>query len=1035
MIDAILQWSLSNRLLVVVAAVGLLIWGTVEALRMPIDVFPDLTAPTVTVLADAHGMAPEEMERLVTFPIETALNGAAGVRRVRSSTAIGISVIWVEFEWGTDIFRARQIVSEKLQLARSTLPPEMEPPVLAPVSSIMGEIMFLAVTSEAHTPMDVRTQVDWEIRRRLLAVPGVSQVIPIGGDKRQFQVILNPERLAAYGVSSQDVFDALRHSNEDTSAGFYLEGGQEHLIHGLGRLTRVSDIQQTVVALRGEQPVTVGDVADVQMGAAQKRGEGSYNGAPGVIVGIQKQPGVNTLALTERLDDVLDELSQSLPEGMVIHRHIFRQADFIRVSVDNVADALLDGAILVVVIVMLFLLSGRATIITATAIPLSLLAAALVLQWLGGTINTMTLGGMAIAVGALVDDAIIDVENVARRLREDTRRPPEERRPLHVVVFEASKEIRTSIVFATLIIILVFLPLFFLHGVEGRLLEPLGLAYVVSLAASLLVALTVTPVLCLWWLPSSRMVSKGEEPTLIRWMRAWYGAALRFVLPRWVWLAAPSLVAMLLSLAALSWAGRAFLPDFNEGTLTVSAVTLPGTSLQQSDALGEVVERVMLRHPEVVSTARRTGRAELDEHAQGANAAEIDVTLDMKERSKAEFLSALRRDFAALPGMNLIIGQPISHRIDHMLSGTRANIAVKLFGPDLYELRRIAQRIQGAMQGVEGVVDLSIEQQADIPFVTIRLRRAAIAGYGLRVEEVAEAMETAFAGQVVTRLLEGQAAFDLVVRYDPDLVKRDLDKLKRLLLQTPTGAWVPLEAVADIRRDLGPNRISRENASRLIVIMCNVAERDLQGVVGDIQRKLAADVPLPAGYHVEYGGQFEAAEQASQTLLWLGLVALLGIFMLLQVAFSSTRDALLVMLNLPLALIGGVVGVYLSGGVLSIASMIGFITLFGIATRNGIMMVSHIRHLVQVEGEQDLTRAVLQGAEERLAPILMTALASGLGLLPLAMAAGEPGAEIQAPMAVVILCGLVSSTLLNMFVVPALYRRFGALRQALDDVG
>lgn len=1028
MIDAIIKWALDNRLMVVVAALGLLLWGGLEASRMPVDVFPDLTAPTVTVLADAHGMAPQEMERLVTFPIETALNGAAGVRRVRSSTAIGLSVIWVEFEWGTDIFRARQIVSEKLQLARSSLPPEMEPPVLAPVSSIMGEIMFIAVTSPEHTPMDVRTQVDWQVRRRLLAVPGVSQVIPIGGDKRQLQIILEPERLVTYNISPLEVVQALQHSNEDTSAGFYLEGGQEYLIHGLGRLTKLHDIEQTVITTRGQQPVTVKDVARVSVGAAQKRGQGSFNAEPAVIVGIQKQPGVNTLTLTRRLDKVLDDLEASLPKGMVIHRHIFRQADFIQVSVDNVTNALLEGALLVVLIVMLFLLSGRATVITALAIPLSLLTAALVLQWMGGTINTMTLGGMAIAVGALVDDAIIDMENVARRLRGEARKPPEARRPLPVVVLEASKEIRTSIVFATLIILLVFLPIFFLHGVEGRLLAPLGLAYVVSLAASLLVALTVTPVLCLWWLPRSRMVLHGLEPAPVRWMQRIYRGMLTPLVTRWKLLALPSLLLLILSLAALGWTGRAFLPDFNEGTLTISAVTLPGTALEQSDTLGKTVEETLLRHPEVVSTARRTGRAELDEHAQGANAAEIDVTLAMKDRSKEELLAALRKDFSKLPGMNLTIGQPISHRIDHMLSGTRANIAVKLFGPDLHELRRQAQKIQGLMEGVEGVVDLSTEQQADIPFLTVRLKRDAIAAHGLRVADVAESIEVAFAGKAVTRLLEGQAAFDLVVRHDPETTRDNLDQIRRTPIQTRGGAWVPLEALAEIRRDLGPNRISRENASRMIVIMCNVAERDLQSVVSDIQARVQSDLTLPTGYHIEYGGQFEAAQQASQTLLWLGLAVLLGIFLLLQVAFSSTRDALLVMLNLPLALMGGVAGVYLSGGVLSIASIIGFITLFGIATRNGIMLVSHIRHLHQEEGVQDLTQAVLRGAEERLAPILMTALASGLGLLPLALATGEPGAEIQAPMAVVILCGLVSSTFLNMFVVPTLYRRFGALR-------
>ena len=1032
MIDGIILWSLRNRLLVLVGGTVLLVWGAYVALTMPIDVFPDLTAPTVTVIAEAHGMAPEEVESQITFPIETALNGASGVRRVRSSTGVGIAVVWVEFDWGTDIYQARQIVAEKLQLAQAALPPDVDRPVLAPVSSIMGEIMFIALTSDRHSPLELKTAADWVVRRRLLAVPGVSQVIPTGGDTKQYQVLLRPDRLSAYALGVNEVVHALRETNENTSAGFYVDGGEEYLIHGVGRVHRPEDIAETVVAMRDGEPVLVRQLADVRIGPALKRGEGSHDARPAVVIGIQKQPGANTLELTGRLDGVLDEIQATLPEGMTINRHIFRQADFIAVAVHNVVAALRDGAVLVVAIVFAFLVSVPATGITVLAIPLSLVTAIVTLQALGATLNTMTLGGMAIAVGALVDDAIIDVENVVRRLRENAAKPEERRHPALGVVFEASKEIRGSIVFATLIIILVFLPLFFLSGVEGRLLRPLGFAYVVALAASLVVALTVTPALCSLLLPRSRAVRESGEARLVRWLKRGYEPLLLWVLPRWRLVSAVAFVALIGGLVALGGVGRAFLPDFNEGTLTVSAVTLPGTSLQESDRLGRMVEEILLRQPEVVGTARRTGRAELDEHAQDVNAAEIDVGLAMKERGKDAFLTQLRRELTAIPGMNVVIGQPISHRIDHMLSGTRANIAVKVFGDDLHELRRTAERVRVAMSEVPGVVDLSVEQQTDIPFLTIRFDRSAIARHGLRVRDVAEAVETAFGGQAVSRVFEGRAAFDLLVRYDPAVVA-DLDSIRDTLVATPAGALVPLHALSDVRRDRGPNTVSRENGERKIVVMCNVAGRDLGSVVDDIRRRVAATVPLPAGFRIEYGGQFESAEQASRTLLLLGGAVVVGILVLLFLALGSARDAALVMVNLPLALIGGVVGVVLSGGVLSVASMIGFITLFGIATRNGLMMIAHLYHLVESEGVYEPTVAVRRAAMERLSPILMTALAAGLALIPLALGAGEPGSEIQAPMALVILCGLLSSTAMNMLVVPPLYLRFGAVVRRLTS--
>lgn len=1024
MVTQIVRASLANRLFVLIAAAGLLIWGALEAVRMPVDVFPDLSAPTVTVVAEAHGMAPEEVETLITFPVETALNGASGVRRVRSSTSVGSAVIWVDFEWGADIYRARQIVSEKLQLVGETLPEEVPPPVLAPVSSIMGEIMFIALKSDAHSPMELKTVADWTLRRRLLAAPGVAQVIPIGGDTKQYQVTISPDRLALYGLTLEEVIGAVRRTNRNSSAGFVAQGGQEYLIRGLGRTRSVEEIGETVVAMRGGVPVTVRDIAEVRIGAALKRGTGSHSGDPAVVLGIQKQPDTNTLALTEELDRVIAEVEASLPAGMTIETRIFRQADFITIAVKNVLDALRDGAILVVLVVFAFLFSWRATAISLLAIPLSLVTSILVLKVLGASINTMTLGGMAIALGALVDDAIIVVENVTRRLRENRIREKPE--PSLRIVAEATREIQGSIVFATLIIMLVFLPLFFLSGVEGRLLLPLGLAYIIALAASLFVAVTVTPALAAYLLPRDRAVRDAREPWLVRKCQDLYRPVFRATVKRWKLLAAVSGGALAASAFMLLLAGRAFLPDFNEGSLTISAVTLPGTSLEQSDDLARMVEGIILAQPEVVATARRTGRAELDEHAQGVNASEIDVALQMQRRSKEAFLEDLRESLAAAPGMNITIGQPISHRIDHMLSGTRANIAVKLFGPDLYELRRQAEAVRAQMEPVRGLVDLSIEQQSDAPVLMVDFRRDVIARYGLQTGAVAEAIEAAFVGAEVSRVLENDAAFDLVVRYDPSAVA-DLDAVRDTRFVTAGGAQIPLKALADIRRDRGPNTISRENVQRKIVVMANVAGRDLLSVVEDIQANVAANVDLPQGYYIEYGGQFESATAATNRLTILSVVVIAGVFFLLYMAFGSGRDAALVMVNLPLALIGGVAGVYAAGGVLTVASIIGFITLFGIATRNGVMLVAHIRHLMVNGEEKTIEGAVERGAMERLAPILMTALATALALVPLALRSGEPGSEIQSPMAVVILFGLLTSTLLNMVVLPALYAKFGAM--------
>jgi len=1034
MIEHIIAWSLRNKLLVVLAGVLLLVWGGWQGAKTPVDVFPDLTAPSVTVVTEARGMAPSDVESQVTFPIETALNGAPDVRRVRSSTTIGLSVVTVEFAWGTDLFLARQIVAERLQLARAALPADIPAPAMTPAASIMGEILFIALASDRHSGMDLGNSAEQVVRRRVLAVPGVAEVVPIGGDTRQFQVTLDPERLAAYRLTVDEVAQALRDSNQNTSAGFMVDGGQEYLIQGLGRIEALDDIANTAVALRGAQlqPVLVRDVAKVEIGAAPKRGTGSHNGKPAVLLGIQKQPGANTLELTDRLDATLDEIEAGLPAGMKIERHIFRQADFIRVSVDNLLVALLEGAVLVMAIVFAFLLSARATAISLVAIPLSLVAAVLSMKALGATINTMTLGGMAIALGALVDDAIIVVENIVRRLRENRLKGPNQQVNSVRLVYAATCEIQGSIVFASLIIMLVFLPLFFLSGVEGRLMAPLGLAYVVSLAASMVVAITVTPVLAALLLPNSKTVRESIEPRFVQALKAGYRRVLDATITRWKTVAVVSMATLAVALLALSFAGRAFLPDFNEGSLTVGVATLPGTSLAESDRLGQMVENILLAQPEVVATGRRTGRAAGDPHALDVSASEIEVTLKMRERSKQDLLAALRADFARVPGTQIVIGQPISHRIDHMLSGSRSNIAVKIFGPDLMELRRLTQEIKQIAEAVPGAVDVTDEQQTDIPFLTVRFRRDALAQHGLSIREVSEVIEAAFSGLPVSRVQQGQASFDLVLRFDPS-VRANIDAVRATLITTRAGARLPLSALADIRNDRAPYSISRENVQRKMVVMANVAGRDLAGVVADIRKRVAAQVKFPTGYHVEYGGQFESAQAAARTLLLLGAAVTVGVFLLLYIAFRSARDALLVMLNLPLAMIGGVVGVFAAGGVLSVASIIGFIALFGIATRNGVMLISHIHHLLAHEGERDAAKAVKRGAEERLVPILMTALATGIALVPLALAAGEPGSEIQSPMAVVILCGLLSSTVLNMIVVPALYLRFGAIGRTLEN--
>jgi CzcA family heavy metal efflux pump len=1024
MIDALIRWSLRHRPVVVALAAALLMWGGWTASRIPLDVLPDLTAPTVTILTEAPGMDPLEIESLVTFPIESALNGAAGVRRVRSATAVGVAVVWVEFDWGQDIARARQTVTEKLTLVTASLPPNVEPPFLAPVSSIMGEVLFVDLESDRHSPLQLRTVAETVVRRRLLAVPGVSQVIATGGEQKQYEVVLDPARLAAHQVTLEEVETALTTANRNATAGFQVAEGQEYLVRGVGRLGDTDAIGAVAVTAANAAPVLIRDVGTVREGAAIKRGEGSHNARPAVIIGIQKQPAVNTLELTERIESTLDDIQRALPQGMQIHKDLFRQADFIEQSLQNLFIAFAEGAGLVILVVMLFLMNVRAAAITLLALPLSLVAAVMAMDRFGLTLNSMSLGGLAIAIGELVDDAIIDVENVVRRLRENATRPEMQRLPVLDVVYRASTEIRHSVVFATVIVALVFLPLFILGSVEGRLLRPLGFAYVVALVASLVVALTVTPVLCSWLLPNSRLIASGTEPRLTQRLKAGYERWLRHAFRYWRTVLATAAALLVAALVGIVTAGRSFLPEFNEGALTVSAVTIPGTSLADSNALGNGLERLLLSVPEVTSTARRTGRAELDEHVQGVESAEIDVRLSMKDRPREVVLEELRQKASLLPGTNVTIGQPISHRIDHMLSGTRANIAVKIFGDDVQVLRQLATQVQAQMAEVPGVVDLSAEAQADIPTLKVRVDPAAAARQGLETGAVAEALQTARVGHTVGQVLEGQIAFPLVVRYALD-DSTDLQSVGTTQIQTPDRRQIPLSTVATIQQDRGPNFVMRENAQRRIVVQSNVTGRDLRSVVNDIQARVGQNVTLPQGYHVECGGQFESEAQASRQLLWLSAGVIVAIFFILSTAFGSSRDGLLIMLNLPLALIGGVVGVYLAGGVLSVASIVGFITLFGIATRNGIMLVSHIRHLQEHEGVTEFRTAVIRGATERVVPILMTALAAGLALVPIALSAGEPGSEIQAPMAMVIMFGLLSSTGLNMVVVPILYERFG----------
>ena len=1027
MLDKLMQTSLHNRLIFLLMALGVLVAGVIVALDMPIDVFPDLTAPTVTIMTEAHGMAPEEVEKLVTFPIETVVNGASGVRRVRSNSIQGLSTVWVEFDWGTDIYIARQIVNEKLQIMRNTLPEGVDQPVLAPITSIMGEIMLVGLTAEETSPMELRTLADFAVARRIQSVPGVSQVLVYGGESQQYQVQVDPYKVAARGLTLHHVLKAVAESNVNATGGVFIDSGQEYLIRGLGRVRNVDEISHTVVSVHDRIPVLIKDVAEVAIAPAFKLGTASINNEDGVLLVIAKQPEANTLTLTKEILLALDEFRGSLPEDIIMHTDIFRQADFIEVAVDNVVRALVIGAILVMIILFVFLVNVRTTVISVLAIPLSLVIAFLALKILGFSVNTMTLGGMAIAIGVLVDDAIIYVENVYRRVRQNAAKPERERRPFREVVAAASSEIRSPIAMATPIVIVVFVPLFFLGGIEGRMLKPLGFAYVISILASLFVAVTVTPALSSFLLRNVSSRAKYGESWLVRKLKSLYEPTLRYVVKHKAIVIGASAVFVIVALTTLPFFGRSFLPEFNEGTFNISLATLPGTSLKESDELGKMVEEILLSHEAVLSTARRTGRTELDEHSLGSHAHELEVQLDLSHISKDELLEELRSDLALVQGTNITIGQPISHRIDHMLSGTRAAVAVKLFGPDLYQLRKYAEQIRQEMEEVEGLVDLFVDQQTDVPQVRIRADRKRMAMYGLRPADLDELIDVAFLGETTSQIYEGENRHDLVVRYAPQY-RDDLESIRKTLIDTPAGGAIPLEMVTDIRIDRGPNYISRENVQRKIVVQANVAGGDLRGAVDGIREKIEKNISLPPGYFVEYGGQFESEEEATRTMTLLSIISIVAILILLYLEFGNFRQAILVMVNLPLALIGGIVSILFTDGIISIASLVGFITLFGIAVRCGILMVSHYNYLIDEE-KKPLHEAVIQGSLERLSPILMTAMTTGLALVPLALAGDKPGSELQSPMAIVILGGLITSTFLNLIVVPALFIKWGRKEQ------
>ena len=1018
MLNKIIDFSLNNKLFILLASVILIVFGVYTADKMDIDVFPDLTAPTVVVMTDSEGMAAEEIERLITFPIETAVNGATDVRRVRSASMQGYSFVWVEFDWGTDIFKARQIVSEKMVTLSESMPKGVQP-VLAPQSSVMGEILFIGLQADTTTMMELRTLAEWVVQPVILATGGVSQVTIIGGDYKQYQVLADPQLMKYYQVTMNELADVCSGISENSSGGVIREYGNEYMVRGIARTFNLEELGNSVVKMNGNQPVYLNDVAEVKVGAAVKMGTASQNANPAVIISVSKQPNINTLNVTRNIEKNLEELQKTLPPDVKMDTKVFRQADFIETSVNNVARALVEGAIFVIIILFLFLGSFRTTLISVIAIPLSLLGTIIVMNLLGMNINTMSLGGMCIAIGSLVDDAIIDVENVYKRLRQNHRKPKEERESAFTVVFNASREIRASILNATFIIIVAFIPLFFLSGMEGRMLKPLGIAYVISLFMSLIVAMTLTPLLCKLMLSSDKYLEKNEkESWLTRNLAKYYERSLQWALNHKKIILSTAVSFFVVALILFFNMGRSFLPEFNEGALTISAVCKPGVSLDESDRLGKLMEEELLSIPEVRTTTRRTGRGELDEHSQSTNGAEIDVSYDLDKRSNDEFLSEVRAKLANIPGVATTVGQPLGHRIDHMLSGTRANIAIKLFGTDLNRLFTLGNQIQNAISDIPGLVDVSVEQQTEVPEIQIKANRLMLARHGISIDDFNRFVSLAFSGEKQTEIFEGQRSFDLILKLNPEY-STNIEGIKSALIDTESGGKVPLEEVADIVSSMGPNTISRENVQRKIVVSVNVAGRDVGSAVEEVQKTIASNIVLPEGYRLEYGGQFESAQKASRTLLLTSILAIGIIFLLLYQEFKNTKLAGLILINLPLALIGGVFAVFFTSRVVSIPSIIGFITLFGIATRNGILLVSNYQHLKA--DNVPLHQRVIRGSIDRLNAILMTALTAGLALVPMVFNGDKPGNEIQSPMAIVILGGLLTSTLLNIYIVPMIY--------------
>ena len=1019
MLNNIIKYSLHNRLVVMIASIALLLWGSYTAHKMEVDVFPDLNAPTVVVMTEAQGMAPEEVERMVTFPIETAVNGATDVKSVRSSSTTGFSVVWVQFDWGTNIYTARQIVSEKLSTLGDVLPGNVGQPTLGPQSSILGEMMIFGLTADSTSLQDLRTIADWTIRPRLLSTGGVAQVAVIGGDIKEYQILLDPARMKHYGISMDEVLAVVDNMNQNSTGGILYEYGNEYIVQGLLATNDVEEIGKGVIKTVNNIPVLLSDIATVQIGPKEpKLGLASERAKPAVLVTVTKQPNTNTLELTDKLDQAIVDLQKTLPSDVKISSDIFRQSRFIESSISNIQEALFEGAIFVVVVLFFFLMNVRTTIISLVALPLSLLVAILTLHGLGLTINTMSLGGLAIAIGSLVDDAIVDVENVYKRLRENQLKPAEERLSTLKVVFEASREVRMPILNSTLIIVACFLPLFFLSGMEGRMLIPLGIAFIVALFASTVVALTLTPVLCSYMLTTKRALKKNEkEPFVSRTLKVGYKKALEWALRHKKMVIGTSAALLIFSIIIMTGLGRSFLPPFNEGSLTINISTMPGISLEESDNMGRMAEKILLDIPEIQTVARKTGRAELDEHALGVNVSEMEAPFELDKRSRDEFLADVRHRLGELKGVNIEIGQPISHRIDAMLSGTKANIAIKLFGNDLNKLYNIGGQIKEAIQGIDGIADLTLEQQIERPQLQIKPKRDMLAKYGIPLPEFSEFINVALSGKVVSQVYEGGKVFDLTVKvHDDD--KANMEQIGNLMIDA-NGQKIPLHYVAEILPLVGPNTISRENVQRKIVVSANVAGRDLNGVVKDIQKTVGEQITLPEGYHVEYGGQFESEQAASRTLFLTSVISILLIFLLLFNEFHSMPLSGIIMLNLPLAIIGGILSIWFTSGIISIPAIIGFISLFGIATRNGILLVSHYNHL-RSEG-MSLHDSVIHGSLDRLNPILMTALTSALALIPLAVGGDLPGNEIQSPMAQVILGGLLSSTLLNGFVVPIMY--------------